>query len=49
MRTLDFYARRMVAWPLALLGLLLTWISEGCIRTAAWLADVDPADDQQSL
>jgi hypothetical protein len=49
MRVIDFYARRCVAWPLAILGLLLTWISEGLIRTAAWLADVDPQNDEQSL
>ena len=49
MKRIDFYARRLVAWPLALLGLLLTELSALLINTAAFIADVDPADDSQSL
>ena len=49
MKVIDFYARRAVAWPLALLGLLLTELSALLITAAAWVADVDPQDDEQSL
>lgn len=46
---IDWYARRAVAWPLALAGLLFTYVSEGLINAAAWVADVDTKDDDESL
>lgn len=49
MTAINYYARRCIAWPLALVGLVCSFLSEGLIRSAAWLADVDPDDDEQSL
>jgi hypothetical protein len=48
-RAIDRFARRCVAWPLAILGLLLTWGAEGCIYAAAWLADIDVECDDEWL
>lgn len=37
---IDYFGRRLVAWPLVAFGLLLTIVARGFIRSGAWLADV---------
>ena len=49
MNTVDRFGRRCIAWPIALLGMGLTWISQGLILAAAWIMDIDPTDDNQFL
>lgn len=49
MNAIDWWARRCVAWPLALAGMMLTWVSEALILAAAWVADIDPDDDEAHL
>ncbi len=39
--TIDRAARRWVSWPLVLIGIGLSYLSAGCIRVAAWLANID--------
>lgn len=46
---IDLFARRIVAWPLALIGLALSFVSEGLIYAAAWLVGIDPSDDNSYL
>lgn len=49
LRLIDLNCRRVVAWPLAIVGLLLSFGSEGCIRLAAWLVGISIDDEGASL
>jgi hypothetical protein len=40
LRAIDETVRGVVSWILALIGLVFCWMSEGCIRSAAWVAQV---------
>ena len=48
-RLLDLTGRRLIAWPLALTGLGLTYLSGGLIHLAAWVRGIDVDDDSQVL
>jgi len=39
--TLDWFGRRCLAWPLAILGSIGTDISGWLLRAAAWLVEYD--------
>lgn len=41
LRAIDESVREWVAWCLAMLGLGLSYLSEWCIRSAAWVAQID--------
>lgn len=41
---IDFYARRVIAYPLAILGFLGTLVSRECLYAAAWIVDMDLKD-----
>ncbi len=47
LQTLDLYGRRVIAWPLAMVGVVFSLLSEGLIRLAAWIVGIDPdAEDE---
>lgn len=42
--SLDLFARRCVAWPLVLLGYVMTCTAGLLIRIGAWLVNVDVSE-----
>ena len=47
--TIDFIARRVMAWPLALIGIVCVQLGGGLIHTAAWVADIDVNNEDEYL
>ena len=43
---IDLWARRLVAWPLVLIGMVLTAMAACLILTGAWLVNVNLESDE---
>lgn len=44
LRAFDAAGRRAVAWPLVILGLILTQMAVALIRAGAWIAGINTED-----
>lgn len=44
MEAFGAFTRRWAAVPIALVGVGLSFVAAGCVRLAAWLADIDIDD-----
>lgn len=46
MNALDWFGRRCLAWPAALLGAIFATLGGECLRFAAWVMDFDDLIDE---
>lgn len=44
-RDVDFFVRRMVAWPLVFIGYSMTCTAALFIKAGTWLIDMDVPDE----